>query len=296
MERQTEMEQQTLLRNMLLNEPLIESRPSLEGLSLRGIKPGESIYYGTGLCSSREISTGLPFDVLSMVLVAERLRRSFGLSKVYHHIADTHALANSFLTPEEVALHGQETKKIVERMVANLGLGQFEIVLSSEFDQTDEYRVLGAKVKTPENEYVERELTDMLWYQQKGVSLKIGWIIQATETKLGFDERLFDREFKRLFGDKLSFVYLKAGRTLDPKRPKASPYISIPGEKRLLLRKGEDVEAKLAKAEEEFNQKNLGGARNYFIGIVRNYERIIGPLGEMTIEQKIQAIIDKTIE
>ena len=285
-------EQTELLKKIVLNEPLIESRPSLEGIDSEGIRPGCSIYYGTGLCTAKEISVDLPFDVLSMILVAERLRKQLGMETVYHHIADTHALSNSFFTPDQVRFHAKRVRESIERVVSNLGLTNFRVVLSSEFDQGVEYQELRTRVNPELNEYVQRELTDMLWYKEKGVCLKLGWIIQSSETGLGYDERLFDREFLKSFGRGLSFLYLKAGRTLDPKKPKASPYISTPGEKRVLLIKEEEVSKKLSAAEIEFGNKNLNGARGYLVDIIRAYERLFGPLENLTIEEKIQGIID----
>lgn len=285
-------DQTELLKKIVLNEPLIESRPSLEGISNEGVKSGGSIYYGTGLCTTKEASVNLPFDVLSMVLVAERLRRQLGMNMVYHHIADTHALANPFFTPEQVNENTKRVQETIETVVSNLGLTNFKVVLSSSFDQSAEYQALGAGINTELNEYIQRELTDMLWYGGKGVVLKIGWIIQAGETTLGYDERLFDREFTEMFGKGLSFIYLKAGRTLDHKKPKASPYISTQGEKRLLLRKDENVFEKFVAAEIEFGNRNFNGARGYFIDIIRAYEKLFGSLGNLTIEEKIQTIID----
>ena len=80
------------------NEPLFEAEISLPRIHKESLtKPKRAIFYGTGLCTPTELSIGLPFDILGMIFVAERIRRMFGFSKVFHHIADTHAKSNGKL-------------------------------------------------------------------------------------------------------------------------------------------------------------------------------------------------------
>ncbi len=284
-----------LFRKMVQNEPLLEVKPSIEGIDQR-LQEIErpSIYYGTGLCTPTDLSQELPFDILSMILLAEKLKKSLGLDQIYHHLADTHAKSNPQFNPQEIDSLANKTKEALLRITKNLELTGFNVILSSEFDNTQKYKQLLEKAETNEHEYVKREITDIEWYrQEKKAYIKLGWIIQATETNLGFDERIFDREYRKVFDSGVSFLYLKAGRTLDKSRPKASPYIHIPGEQRILLVKGEGVKEKLANAEKEFGEKNLGGARKYLISIVREYENLYGPLGTIPIEDKISAIIER---
>jgi len=59
------------LLTLLKNESLIATYKVSDNL----FEQGEgAIYYGTGLTTPRALSCGLPFDVLGMVLVAEKLR------------------------------------------------------------------------------------------------------------------------------------------------------------------------------------------------------------------------------
>jgi hypothetical protein len=146
-----------------------------------------------------------------------------------------------------------------------------------------------------EHEYVRREMADMEWYRTKhDVRIKMGWIIQAKETEMGFDERRFDREYLRFHPDQMSFVYIKPGRTFDPKRPKVSPYISTADEGRLVLSPDTNVKEVFASVQDQ----NLGGAKKHLQHIVRSYEDIFGPVrdinGEkLTFEDKVQYIIDR---
>jgi hypothetical protein len=149
-----------------------------------------------------------------------------------------------------------------------------------------------------EHEYVKREMADIEWYRQKAdVRIKMGWIIQAKETEMGFDERRFDREYLSFHPGQMSFVYTKPGRTFDTSRPKASPYISVDGEQRLMLNPGIDVESVFS----EVGDVNLGGARKHIQNIVRLYESLYGNLGKIdndkiTLGSKVQFIIDKCFE
>jgi hypothetical protein len=283
----------TIYKNIIQNESLVEVRPSVEGINPDSLTSDGSIYYGTGLCTARELSDALPFDVLGMVLVAEKIRRGTGMKTIYHHIADTHAKSNRLFKDEDVNYQAASVKRTLERMAKNLGIKNFEVLLASEFDNSEEYAEIYRNIKTDKHEYVRREVADIEWYRNyKRVNVKLGWIIQATETDLGFDERVFDREYKTIVGEGLSFVYLKPGRTFDLSRPKVSPYIHVPGEARILLKANENVKAKIVETEERLGDKHLGGARRHLANIVRLYEKLFGSLGNIPFEDKIQTIID----
>ncbi len=284
---------------VLSNEPLIESEPSIKGISraLLQARTG-AIYYGTGLTTPRSLSVGLPFDVLGMVLTAEKLRRTLNLNKIVHHIADTHAMTNPFASAEAVELLAVSAQDTMTRVAAHLQLPHLKVIRSSSFDHTSEYQASFASIQTDKNDYVRRELADVRWYQvHEGLILKMGWIIQAAETAEGFDERLYDNEYRRIFGPDMSFIYLKAGRTFDAKRRKASPYIAIPDEQRIMLQSGERVQEKLDTALANWPEpkdRTLGGAINHINAILRLYDRLAPePIGAGTLPERIQRVIDR---
>ena len=278
------------------NEPLVETAPSLEGLSDNFLEAqGSAIYYGTGLTTPKALSVGLPFDVLGMVLTAERLRRHLNLDHIYHHVADTHALSNDFADAAKVDVLTDMVTQTMARVTEHLGLKNLTVVPSSTFDKSAKYESVLDSIVTEKGEYVRRELADMLWYRrERNVVLKMGWIIQAGPVKEGFDERLYDNEFRNAFDDELSFVYLKAGRTFDQRRPKASPYISIPDEQRILLVPNERVEDKIEAAKSKWPDKTLGGSLNHLNAILRLYDQIAEtPLERGPLPQRIQCLIDR---
>ena len=287
------------LVKILQNESLIHVKPTLEMIHPSFIEsPRGSVYYGTGLATPKAPSIGLPFDVLILVLNAELLRRKFSLDQIHHHIADTHALTNSFCTKESVAGMAKEYCEILERIAKVTGI-KLNIHLSSEFDQTPDYREIFAMIKTIKNEYVHRELTDMLWYHDKhNVHLKLGWLIQDTETEIGFDERLFDREFRAVCDGTMSFAYSVAGRTFDPKRMRTSPYIAIDGETRVLLKPDENAREKFETGVQLWNgDRKVGGTISHLNAILRLWDRICPtPLPRGDIIDRVQSVIDLIFE
>lgn len=294
---QEELQTLDKIKSIVSTEPIIVKEPSLamitESLNTDNQK---SIYYGTGIATPEFLSVGLPFDVLGMILINEKIRREAGFSKVYHHIADTHAKTNSWAIPKDVNKRATEIKKTLEIVFSNLGLNNFEVVLSSSFDNSSSYLdILKFFNSSKKHDYVKREMADMDWYyKEKGVLLKTGWIIQSKETKIGSDERLFDREYRNFMGkDALSFVYTEAGRTFDVARPKASPYIQIPGETRLLLDKNENVRAKFQIVKDKIGMDNVKSTIKHLYKIVSLYEDIFGSLGELDIEAKLEVILNR---
>lgn len=296
MEDQPPVSRKKEVEKIIKNEALIEMQPSLEGLSdVLDTSEGGAIYYGTGVATPNHPSIGLPFDVLGMILIAEKMKRKAGFTDIYHHIADTHAKTNDWADPAQIDRRAAEVRGILETVASNFGLEGFHIMLSSEFDSSPEYQALLAQFQSSDkHDYVKHEMADMEWYRlQHGVVMKAGWIIQATETNLGADERLFDREYKKFKGDQLAFLYTKPGRTFDVSRPKASPYIQIPGENRLLLDPKENARAKIEEAVQRTGDYEIGGARKHIKSIVRLYESVFGPIGkDIELEDKIQFILD----
>lgn len=274
--------------NVFENEPLVEHKLSLPMLSdSLYVNNKGSLYYGTGLCNSHCLSIGVPFDVLSMVLVAEKFRQTFELSGVIHHIADTHAICNLPEKKKEVFAKAAEFEVVMEKVIAKLGLHHFTIVRASSFDDSPEYNIFMCQVGNSGNgEYAQRELADMLWYQKNhNVVLKLGWADKSFER----DERSYDDVFVRCFGKTLSFAYTKPGHTFTRK---VVPYIATTEEDRIFLRAGEQVQLKFDRLVSKARKDTVQGAVNYFAAICRLYENLIHRLDKGALPQKIQQIIN----
>lgn len=279
---------------VMKNEHLIENEFSVIADSLWSNQGGK-LYYGTGLCNSHCLTIGVPFDVLAMVLVAEKMRRALGFSGVIHHIADTHALCNFPTDNEGVAIKAVEFEMVMKKVVARLELSHFSIVRSSSFDASLEYSVFMQRVNRFENgEYARRELADMLWYQKNhNVALKLGWAAKGFEC----DERWYDNDFISRFGQALSFVYTKPGRALSSSNIRAVPYVATTEEDRIFLRAGEQVQAKLDNAAKKTKREIVQGVINHLGAICRLYEGLkIGPLDKGSVPKKVQQIINHIFE
>lgn len=285
-------------RTFLENEPLVETNgmvTEIQETLFQGTK--RSIFYGIGLCTPKELSIGLPFDILEMIFVAERIRRSFNFERIYQHIADTHAKTNQLFNKKTIDQTAKKTKVQLEQIFRNFGFSDFVICTASDFDSTNEYRKIYDELPKKDHEYIVREIADICWYSLKYNSkLKLGWFINTGgDSKIGNDETLFDRKYNGLFPNSMSFIYLKPGRTFDKSRQRVSPYIFLKNENRLILKKGENVEEKFSKAEIEWGDKYFGGARKHLENIVHAYEKLFGNLLGMSIEEKIQYILDRAV-
>lgn len=281
------------LHKLLSEEPLVHDEPSEERMNLEQItrKLRGSMYYGTGLTTKTEMSVGMPFDILIMVLVAELLRRELKLDYVYHHIADTHALTNPHTTGSKVDDLAIEYEKVI-KSIANILKMPLKVKRSSEFDTSATYEDILKKVETDKHEYVKRELADILWYRSRyNLRLKLGWLIQARAKKGGFDERMFDDEFLKQCDERMSFAYTASGKTLDSKRPNVPPYISILKENRVLIRDDENVKARFDKSESEKMNKNMEKHLALILGLWDKLSPIKVAEGGDVIE-RTQALIE----
>ena len=159
-----------------------------------------------------------------------------------------------------------------------------------------EFQKILSSIPDMQNQYLRRELADMLWFtQQNNVRLKLGWSINNDPVAQGHDERFFDAEIKRLHAAlPLSFLHCKAGRTFDPRRPKTSPYIAIANEPRILLKPDEHVLEKIAAAKVACNPELFRATMSHLRMIVRLFESLFIRIPKNNPEEKIQFIIDLT--
>ena len=64
-----------------------------------------SVILGTGLCTTKEISVGLPFDFLYFLTTAVKVAKLFGCEDIVHFVGDCHVLSNKFVEGKEKEIY-----------------------------------------------------------------------------------------------------------------------------------------------------------------------------------------------
>lgn len=289
------MKTQHEIMALLSNEPLIEAEVThafIDWPSLQNSE-GKTLFFGVGLCTAKQPAVAVPFDILSFFFVAERLRRFFNLSKVFVIIADTHAQTNAFMTPEIISDSRSNIFRTCKKIIHNFSFPNFEILVASNAAQLESFQLIIKQLPPLENQYLRQELADIIWLtQNKNLGIKLGWTIDNSIRPSGHDERFFDTKLLSIQKIPVSFIFSGAGRTFDPNRPKASPYISVRDESRLLIEPQEDVSRKFREAEVRLGVLSCNGVKRHLADIVRLFEKLFVKLPEMTLEEKIQFILN----
>lgn len=280
-------------------EGLVEYQLSVDGIrrSSRVERPG-AVFVGMGLCTSKEISAALPLDALGMVFPAVRVQRAVGARSVIVLIADEHARSNGCFVAEEIDAIAAANEDALRRAVSAFGLNAVKIVRASHFHSTPEYLAVLDEVdqRAPDSEhaYFRKEVADIEFLDRvcSGI-VKVGWTISSSvNMERRHDEVAFDQRFRAWMGNHVSFIYCKAGRVLDERRPKASPYVATDAARRVCLRRGEDVRAKLSSAESLVPAPILKGVRNHLGAVVRSFCSVVEPMNGH-VEDRAQQIIGR---
>lgn len=282
------------IKTFLQNEPLIEAELSSDAIeALTHTDPkGTSLFFGIGLCTAKEPAVAIPFDILSFFLVAERLRQFLQMARVIVLLADTHALTNSFMSPDVVHLLTKKSLRALSSVIRNLHLKTFKLLVHSDIAVRESFTKTLEAFPTMDNQYLRHEIADITWLvNHRMVALKLGWTIDSSPIPGGHDERFFDTELQRTTSMPIGFLYLKAGRTFDKHRQKVSPYISVAGEPRIIIDPNEDVRGKFSAARSSWGNDHFGGTRKHIADIVRLFEKLFGQLPSLSLVQKIEHIM-----
>ena len=299
-----------------LQEKLKKALPLLaeDGIVLDGQLGSEdlrskSLYFGTGLCTTKEMSAGIPFDFLGLVATAEAIRRICGFGKIIHLVADSHAKTNRFVSDGDVDKKAHEFRELFIKIAKNLGLAEkYEVLLASEIDITDEYTGILSKIPFKDtsgndiHDYARREWADMeyLYTTPKYTTcLKLSWMMPLKKgQKHTSDEVFFDTGYKDHFKRPYSFIYNRAAVTFDPNRLNVSPYTFVPVEKRLLLTHDQDAVVKLAEftvAKHKAKDKALEHVETIVKFMQQEFPDIFGKL-EGSLGHKVNSIVKKVLQ
>lgn len=268
------------ISNILKNEPLF-----LGEFGVQSNSPA-SIFFGLGLCTSKKPAVAVPFDILSFFLTAESITRQVPHLKTLVLIADTHAASNSFMNIESVAKAKQKLTDVCQKIIEKLNLNNFSIIFASEISQLPSFKNVVLSLPIMENPYLRQEIADVVWLtQHENLIAKLGWSLDSKPNSKGHDERFFDLEIQKFLDKPVQFIHLEAGRTFDAAKPKASPYIAVEGENRILLESDEKVSEKIGVANKE--------ALMHLSKIVSLFEKLFGVIEMDSLPAKVQFIIDK---
>jgi len=270
-------------------------------------QPPSSLYLGIGLASKGQLSEGLPIDVLSMLLVAEKL----GVQGTkYLYIADVHARVT---TPpyneipfergriDHLWLHAHHYARTFGKIITNLGFLNWQIVLASDFYTEEIQDRISSQVtdeKSRERMYSLLELVDIEAFEtNKDVRLKIGW---AFDSRGNLDETHFDKLYKDRFPEsKMSFLYVKPGMTFNPMKLRMPPYFCDDEEARIEFMRGSLVDSgskgKIERARKKYGEQGIQCYLNYLKNLVRLFDSVAEPTRKGPLEQKLREVFGRCL-
>ena len=231
------------------NTAIEKARPMSTRLvwaSLNGNAEPAFTWFGLGLLSD----FGLPLDVLQMVLAAKDAVGTYDLSApIVVLLADSHAISIG-AAPSLVASRATNRRAEVHAIGRALGL-RCTVVLASEIERNAAYLEQHSRARAflanhddaaeeSSPAYTVRGVADDLFFGLAG-GLKIGWS-KASTLRRG-EGRHHEPETDLIASEIdpcVSALYVRAGTTLDSKRPTAVPYTELHDPSKRLMLTGPD--------------------------------------------------------
>jgi hypothetical protein len=228
------------------------------GFTALGLLRAHTAWFGVGVTTGGALSHGLPIDVLALLYAQELVRRQLGWERSLVVVADSNAQAAGVdaLAVRRVAV--QVERRL--RDVAGVLHLPVDVRLTSTLGRAQALPGFSRLQGLPP--YVAHQLAQTEHLRQQGAGLKLGWAWPGAL----HDERYFDDLHARELGVRIGSVYVSGGITLDPRRPRACPYVCSDPATRLMLRPDEELERKLARAPTVARQR---------------YERLLGKLARV---------------
>jgi hypothetical protein len=251
-------------------------------ISQDALASATSVWFGVGVAAN-DASCGLPIDVLILVFAQEMVRRQLGLAKSSILIADSNA-CNAGVPRLDVHRAASLAQAPLEALVDRFGF-PVEIRRSSSLAPASEVERKQEALEI-DNGYVAQQLVQTEIMRTRGAGVKVGWALSACT----YDETYFDQLYRSRFGDQVTFAYTIGGRTLNPQRPRACPYLCREPQDRLLLGTRENAVRKL------YGDAGSPAARGYrrLIGkLARAYHHLTGD-DPGTPESFLQFIVDES--
>ncbi len=250
------------IHELVRRQELFARRQCEPILSESGLAVSEAVWFGVGISTDR-ISSELPLDVMILLYCQEMLRRQLDWPIGLILIADTNALSSG-INNFEVRRASARTRDRLERVIADLGF-PVSVIFASDIRAPSQQLLESIDVENP---YLAQQMAQTEVMRRTGAGLKLGWALSSSK----HDETFFDTHYRSHFGDEASFVYSVGGRTLDPKRPRACPYLCKDPAERLLLAPTESVRGKLAAADKSAGR----GAARLLAKLARAHKHLTG--------------------
>lgn len=265
----------------LANRQELFSRRQYEPvISPSALESTTSTWFGVGVAAT-DASCGLPVDVLVLMFAQEMVRRELGLSKSTILVADSNA-CNAGVPRLDVHRAASLAQAPLEALIDRFGF-PVEVRRSSSLAPAKEVERKQAALEI-DNGYVAQQLVQTEIMRERGAGVKVGWALSACT----YDETYFDRLYRNRFGERVTFVYTIGGRTLNPQRPRACPYLCREPKDRLLLGTRENAVRKLYSDQ---SSPAMRGYRRLIAKLTRAYQHLTGQ-DPGTPESFLQFVVD----
>jgi hypothetical protein len=249
-------------------------------ISSRALQSTKSTWFGVGVAAD-DASRGLPVDVLILVFAQEMVRRELGLPTSSILIADSNA-CNAGVPRLDVHRAASLAQAPLEALIHRFGF-PVDVRRSSSLAPAAEVESRQAALEI-DNGYVAQQLVQTEIMRERGAAVKVGWALSACT----YDEKYFDRLYGDRFGDGVTFAYTIGGRTLNPQRPRACPYLCREPADRLLLGTRENAVRKLYSDQ---SSPAMRGYRRLIAKLARAYRHLTGE-DPGTPESFLQFVVD----
>jgi len=268
------------LSSLVKRQELFARRQYEPVIASETLASASSTWFGVGVAADTA-SCGLPIDVLILVFAQEMVRRELGHAKSIILVADSNA-CDAGVPRLDVHRAASLAQAPLEALIERFGF-PVEVRRASALAPASE---IAEKQRALEidNGYVAQQLVQTEIMRERGASVKVGWALSAAT----YDETYFDRLYNSRFGAQVTFAYTIGGRTLNPQRPRACPYLCRAPKERLVLGNPENAVRKLY---EETSVPAAKGYRRLLAKLSRAYRHLTGN-DPGTPESFLQFIVD----